>query len=52
MTFIEYLQHKKYSPATVDGYSEYIGRFLAWLNATYDAAAFSNQLLSIHATGK
>lgn len=48
MTFIEYLQHKKYSPATVDRYSESVERFLTWLNTeSIAAAAFNyNQLLS------
>jgi integrase/recombinase XerD len=31
MTFIQYLQNKKYSPVTVDRYSIYIKRFLTWL---------------------
>lgn len=35
MTFTEYLQQKKYSPATVDRYAGYIKRFLTWL-ATED----------------
>jgi integrase/recombinase XerD len=31
MTFIQYLQNKKYSAVTVDRYSIYIKRFLTWL---------------------
>ena len=31
MTFIQYLQNKKYSVVTVDRYSIYIKRFLTWL---------------------
>lgn len=32
MTFTQYLQHKKYSPVTVDRYTIYIKRFLTWLS--------------------
>jgi site-specific recombinase XerD len=48
MTFTEYLQHKKYSPATTRGYSQYIGRFLTWLGTeNIEAAVLNyNQLLS------
>lgn len=48
MTFIEYLQHKRYSPATARGYSNYIAPFLTWLQTeNIDAVAFNyNQLLS------
>lgn len=48
MTFTEYLKCKKYSPSTVDGYSDYIEPFLTWLQTeSIDAAAFNyNQLLS------
>lgn len=47
MTFTEYLQQKKYSPATIARYTGYIGRFITWLNNEgIDAAAFTyNELL-------
>ena len=48
MTFTDYLQQKKYSASTVETYSEYIERFLTWLQAEdIEAAAFTyNDLLS------
>ncbi|OQP67674.1 tyrosine-type recombinase/integrase [Niastella populi] len=48
MTFTEYLQQKRYSEITVNRYTGYIERFLAWLNAeNIDAALFTyNELLS------
>jgi site-specific recombinase XerD len=39
MTFVEYLQQKKYSPVTVEGYSDRIEQFLTWLQSENIAAA-------------
>lgn len=48
MTFIEYLQQKRYSEITVDRYTGYIERFITWLNAEgIDTALFTyNELLN------
>ena len=48
MTFIQYLQQKGYSKATVSAYEKYNGRFCAWLHQYgVDEAAFNyNDLLS------
>jgi integrase/recombinase XerD len=48
MNFTEYLQQKRYSDATIDHYTDYIEKFLTWLQAeNIDAAAFTyNDLLS------
>src|SRR5688500_3388330 len=48
MTFIEYLQQKKFSSSTVGSYSKYIERFLSWLQSEgIESAAFTyNDLLS------
>jgi integrase/recombinase XerD len=42
MNFTEYLQQKKYSEKTINGYTVYIQRFLNWLNEEeLEAAAFT-----------
>ncbi|WP_315822501.1 tyrosine-type recombinase/integrase [Paraflavitalea speifideaquila] len=46
MTFTEYLQQKRYSPATVDRYTGYIERFLTWTAQEAIADSFAyNELL-------
>jgi integrase/recombinase XerD len=47
MNFTSYLQQKRYSDATVHHYTDYIGKFLTWLqNENIDATVFNyNDLL-------
>lgn len=42
MTFTEYLQQKKYSPATVNSYAKYISYFTNWLSSENITAAAIN----------
>lgn len=46
MTFTEYLQQKRYSEATIDRYTGYIGRSLSWVTQEGMAETFTyNELL-------